>query len=207
MTIHVFVVDDEEIWVDGIRWLIGKEHDQDVVGSALTTEEMMSCVKAHLEVDVVLLDIMLGKDNGLDLIKPIRTGWPTAKIVMMTSVDSGQSVMDSLREGACDYVVKTDFDDLPDAVRAAVAGEEGMHRSAAGAIKRELARQSRVELTPHEKSFLTMVLQGRSTNQMTEAMGIEEGTLRNYVTHINRKLGTITRKQAAMKAHELGLLD
>ena len=211
MTTHVFIVDDDKNWMKGIRWFIEKENDLAIVGTAETKAETLSGLKAKLNVDVVLLDIVLGEDNGVELIRPIRLHWPNAKILMMTSVDAGKVVRECMETGANDYVVKTKPHAFPAAIRRVISGHDGMDPSAVAALKREFAKQAELarnpELSPSEKQLLLMVNQGQSTRQIAAKLGVSQGTLRNYISKINLKFGTTSREEAATLAMELGVLE
>ncbi len=210
MSIKVFVVDDDKDWIKGLRWFIEKKGDLVIVSSAHTRAELLSCLRANLNVDVVLLDIRLAGENGVDLIQPIRLSWPAVKIVMMTSVDEGKFVMECMQKGANDYVVKPEYDAIPPAIRFAMSHEYGLHQSAVAALKREFSAQAKIAcktlLTGSELRVLAMFHEGQSAQEIQATLGVTERTLRNYISKVNGKLGTASRDEAVMKAVELGLI-
>ncbi|MCD1257709.1 response regulator transcription factor [Paenibacillus athensensis] len=210
--IRVLLVEDDEDWIEGIRWMIEKADDLVFLGAARDRTAALQLIQL-LDVDVVLLDIMLDqRPDGISLISDMLELRPDAKLIMLSSMEDGAWVSEAFLWGAHNYIVKSsDYHDIPQAIRQAYRDDAGIHPSSARIVRSEFMRIHRERmnklLTAQEKRLLGLVAEGRSTAQILELLQIEEHSLANHITNINKKLGTKNRKEAAQFAQRKGLLD
>ncbi|CAM4193527.1 response regulator transcription factor [Paenibacillus tarimensis] len=211
MTIRVLLIEDDPDWVEGIKWIIGKTTDILLV-AAIPSPEVALQMIPHLEVDVILLDIMFNHTiDGLHAINELLEGNRERKIVMLSSLDDEKVIWDAYLFGAINYIVKsTDYQTIPQAIRDAHNGCAAIHASSAEAIRSQFKQlrqeQARKLLTPQERRILSYVHLGKTTAEICRILCVEEKTIDNHITNINRKLQVKNRRQAAQIALKKGLL-
>ncbi|UJF34220.1 response regulator transcription factor [Paenibacillus hexagrammi] len=210
--IRVLLVEDDPDWIEGIKWVIEKTEDIILLGSVSTKADAMHLMR-HVEVDVVLLDIMLhNKADGLDAIQDMLEMKPGIHVIMLSSMDDEQMVWESFVMGACNYIMKSSqYKDIPVAIREAHNNQAGIHASAAVIVRNQFQRIRKEKisrlLTNQERKILSYVYLGKKTAEIKDLLTIEEHTVENYITSINKKFKTNRRKDAALAAKKLGLLD
>jgi len=139
-----------------------------------------------------------------------------ARIIMLTSMDDKAFVVEAFRAGAVNYLVKSDFSTIPDAVRKAAADHSAIDASAARQMLVEFRRLKHLEreyevdkfkrqVTPSELQMLSMIHEGYSQSEIAEKEFLSLRTVKNHVSNILRKLGGKSSKDAAKKAKDMGL--
>jgi DNA-binding NarL/FixJ family response regulator len=203
VTIRVLVVDDQELVRDGIASLLGIQEGIEVIGVASNGREAIEQAQTHSP-DVVLLDVRMPEMDGVE-----AAAWltPNCKVVMLTTFDDEEYVVQALRAGAVGYLLK----DLPtrelaEAVRLAHAGVAQLHPSIAKGLAG--ARRPVVDdvLTARETEVLRVLATGATNKEIAQQLYLSEGTVKNHVSRILNRLGLRDRTQAAMHARDLGLL-
>lgn len=195
--IRVGVVDDHAVVRDGTAALLEREPDFDVVGVAESLESATSLVA--LKPDVLVVDIRLGQENGLDLLRrKSASGGPA--IVILTSFDYPQFVEAAFRLGAAGYVLKTDpFERLVDAIRQVAAG--GVAYSV-----RPLPAADR-PLSPREIEVVALVVEGRSNDEIAAGLAISVKTVESHLTRIFERVNVASRTELATRAVREGWLE
>jgi DNA-binding NarL/FixJ family response regulator len=203
MTIRVLVVDDQQLIRDGIASLLDIQDGIEVVGVAANGREAIEQANAH-KPDLVLLDVRMPEMDGVEAAARLA---PTCKVVMLTTFDDEEYVVQALRAGAIGYLLK----DLPtrelaEAVRLAYAGVAQLDPSVARGLA--AARRPAVDdvLTPRETDVLRLLATGATNKEIARQLYLSEGTVKNHVSRILTRLGLRDRVQAAMKARDLGML-
>lgn len=217
-TIRVLIVDDQSLFREGLRTLLDLRADIRVVGEAADGEEAVR-LAATLRPDVVLMDIRMPVLDGAAATRRLRERVPDARVIALTTFDDDEYVFESLRAGAVGYLLKdTPSENLAEAIRAAARGESFLQPSVAAKVVAEFARLSGHEpsnatpaalpepLSGRELEILRHLASGASNKEISAALFIAEGTVKNHVTNILGKLGVRDRTQAALKARELNLL-
>ncbi|UVI31488.1 response regulator [Paenibacillus spongiae] len=213
--IRVMIVEDDPDWRRGLKAYLNKEDDITVAAEADTPELALS-LASETKPDVILLDIMMADSpEGLRLAGelPAATG---ARIVMLTSMEDRSFVVEAFRAGAVNYIVKSDFADIPAAVREAAADRSAIDAAAAQHMLQEFRRLKAVEqeyeidkfkrlITPAEVQLLSMINEGYSQSQIAEKSFLSLRTVKNHVNNILRKLGGKSSKDAAKQAKDMGL--
>jgi len=209
MTLRIIIVDDHEVVRLGLRTLLDRHPDFTVVDEAATVKE--SVQKALLlRPDVVVMDIRLLGGSGIDACRKIVEQAPEVKVIMLTSYAEDEMLFDAIAAGACGYVLKQiGSDDLIRAVEAVGRGEALLDPALTQRVfarVREAARREHEEaftdLTDQEIRVLAQVAEGKTNREIAGALFLGEGTVRNYVSSILKKLNLTNRAEAAAYAVE-----
>ena len=220
--IRVLVADDQRLMRDGIASLLGIQEGIEVVGTASNGQEALEQALA-LQPDVVLMDIRMPVMDGVEATKLVRQQLPTSQVLMLTTFNDEEYIVEALRAGACGYLLKDiPAHDLASAIQAAHKGifqldptvASKMLASMAGTDNPTIAaREPGREQTPtaaglsaREVEVLRLIAQGATNREIAEHLVISEGTVKNHISNILGRLGLRDRTQAAIFARENGLL-
>ncbi|BBI34465.1 response regulator transcription factor [Cohnella abietis] len=202
--IKVLLVEDDPDWIKAMTAFLNHEEDMLVVGAAMQSDEAIRLAKT-LAFDVVLMDIQLtdGGMEGILTAVEIHEIHP-AKIIMLTSVNEESVIMQAFTAGAVNYIEKTRFKEIPQAIRSAYH-----HPSAMDALLKDYARLKREEqlkeLTPAEREVFELIEEGYTQPQMEQKLYKAESTLKNQVNKILKKLGVRSSKEAVERVRRKGL--
>jgi NarL family two-component system response regulator LiaR len=209
-SIRVLIAEDHAIVRKGIRALLANEPNIEVVGEARDGEE--ACAQAQsAQPDVILMDLMMPRMDGLEATRRIVNHLPGARILVLTSFAGDDQVFPAIKAGAHGYLLKDSRpDDLVKAIHQVHRGESSLHPSIARRLLRELSTPSeqgseRDELTEREVEVLRLVAQGQSNKEISGILTISEATVRTHVSNILAKLNLCSRTQAALYALREGL--
>ncbi len=213
--LRVLLVDDQQLMREGLRTLLEMEKDIAIVGEAA---DGAGAVQAFEECtpDVVLMDIRMPKMDGVEATRRIRGRWPDARILMLTTFDEDELVLEAVRVGARGYLLKDlSGAELAAAVRDVALGGAALQTGVARKVMDALARlaqpgpgatQHLVEpLSSRERAVLGLLARGLSNKEIAARLFLAEGTVKNHVSSILSRLGLRDRIQAALYAHEHGL--
>lgn len=209
MAITVLIADDHEVIRRGVEVLLESSHFR-VVASAATVAQLVRLARKH-KPDVLLLDVRLGDEDGLDTIRRVRSAATKTRIVVFSAFDNPTYVARAVAAGANDYLLKTaDRDTLLAALDNAVADgpptRTGMLRSVAASMtKRDVPGDANVPLTPRELQTLRLIAMGLSNREIADTMGISVETVKEHVQNMLRKTSLHDRTQAAVWALRNGL--
>jgi NarL family two-component system response regulator LiaR len=209
-SIRILVADDHAVVREGLRTLIGTEPGMEVVGEAADGVEAVRKARS-LQPDVILLDMMMPRKDGLEAINEIMRQDPGARILVLTSFSHDDKVFPAIKAGALGYLLKNASPQaLLQAIRDVDQGEPTMSPDIASKLMRELQRTSDLPpteepLTEREVDVLRLVAQGLTNQEIAEALTIGVGTVRTHVSNILAKLHLANRTQAALYALREGL--
>jgi DNA-binding NarL/FixJ family response regulator len=220
--IRVLVADDQRLMRDGITSLLGIQEGIEVVGAASNGQEAVEQALVSRP-DVVLMDIRMPVMNGVEATRQVRTQLPSCQVLVLTTFDDEEYIIDALRAGACGYLLKDiPAHDLASAIRAAHKGIYQLDPSVASKVLASLAGTSSAgldspetrseqtaatsELTAREVDVLRLIARGATNREIAEQLVITEGTVKNHISNILSRLGLRDRTQAAIYAREKGLL-
>lgn len=205
---RVLVVDDQRLIRDGIASLLGIQPGIEVVGTAADGEEAVEQA-LRLEPDVVLMDVRMPGVDGVEATAILRDRLPGAKVVMLTTFDDEEYVVQALRAGAGGYLLKDlPAADLAAAVRLAHAGVAQVDAAVAGRLADSLTRPRPVgvPLTDRETDVLRLLARGATNKEIATRLHVSEGTVKNHVSRILSRLGLRDRTRAAVYARDRGLI-
>lgn len=205
--IRVFLVEDDPVWRKGLVDYLNSQPDLIVIGEAGTKEAALDQF-TPADTDVVLMDINLTENNldGIETAIGLIQLHPECKIIMLTSLTDEQVIVESFSAGAVNYISKSSFKEIPDAIRAAHTKQSAIHPTAAAALRQEFLRMKNDEyqklLSPAEKDILRLIHQGQTQTQIEQSLHITKRTIKNHINRILKKMGVKTSKEAASKANQ-----
>ncbi|MGG1661201.1 response regulator [Brevibacillus sp. NRS-1366] len=216
--IRVVLVDDQTMIRQGLGYVIQMQPDMDVIGEASDGDEAIKLV-GSLTPDVVLMDVQMPNKSGIDATREIMLLHPSVKVLILTTFDNHNYVVDGIRAGAVGYMLKdADSQEMLDLIRRAYQGEALFHTvTAARALAEALQVQRTVpevknnppilldDLTDRELDVLQQIAYGYRNDQIAQNLFISEGTVKTHVHRILQKMGVEDRTQAVAKAlrHQL----
>ena len=208
MSIRVLIVDDHSVVRQGLQMFLAMDDEFEVVGEAENGEEALR-LACDLQPDVVLMDLLMPKMDGITAITAMRRDLPDVEIIALTSVLEDASVVGAIRAGAAGYLLKdTRADELCRAIKAAAAGQVQLSPQAADRLMREIKLPDSPEaLTERETEVLRLVGKGLSNKEIGRELNIGEKTVKTHVSNILSKLGVVSRTQAALHAVKVGLVS
>lgn len=215
-TLRIFLIDDHNLFRSGVKALLARQPDFEVVGEAADGLEGLKRAK-ELKPDVVLLDLNMPGISGLEAVQLLREEMPHTEVLMLTVSEDAEDLMDALRAGARGYLLKNiDTEFLIDAVRRAARGEavmspqmtsklvEGLH---GGARQGGQAVAGEHPISPREREILVCLARGASNKEIARDLDLAESTVKIHVQNILRKLNLTSRVQAAVYAVEHGIVE
>ena len=206
MTIRVFLLDDHELVREGLRAVLEREIDIDVVGEAGTAVEGMRRIAATRP-DVVLIDLMLPDGDGLDICRSLKETLPEAASLILTSYSNDDVLLSAIKAEAAGFMLKrTAGSELVRSIRVVANGGTLIDPELTGRLLERL-RAGRVDegnpsildtLSPQERRLLDHLAEGLTNRQIAEKMKLAEKTVKNYVSNLLRKLNMSSRTEAAV---------
>ena len=212
--IRVMIVDDHSIVRVGLKQVLDQSGEFEVVGQAADGEEAVR-VASDVSPDVVVMDVMMPKKDGVEACREIMESAPETRVVILTASTAEDAIVEAVAAGASGYLQKeTDREQLLSALRNVVLGDfrlpSEMVRRAFEAIRGGRAAEDAAAaagLTPRERDILVSFAQGMSYAQIAEARGIKPVTARNAIYGIQQKLKVGTMQGLVLWCVRNGLLD
>jgi DNA-binding NarL/FixJ family response regulator len=214
--VTVLIADDQRLVREGIASLLDIQEGINVVGTAVDGQEAIEKALT-LAPDVILMDVRMPIMDGISATTEIRRQLPACQILMLTTFDDEEYIVKSLQAGASGYLLKDiPAADLAQAIRLTHAGIYQLAPSVAGKLIGQLSAQTAKpkldgpliehDLTEREMDVLRLVATGATNREIAEKLCVSEGTVKNHVSNILGRLGLRDRLQAALYAHEHGLV-
>jgi DNA-binding NarL/FixJ family response regulator len=212
--IRIFVVDDHEIFRDGLRVLIDATDDMELVGEADSGADVLGKI-GDLHPDLILMDIHMPGENGIDVTRRIKEHFPDVIVLMLTMFDDDKSVFAAMRAGASGYVLKgIKHNEMLQTLRVAATGGAVFSPHIAGHIMQWFSQMQTVSseeadelanLSRREQDILALIAAGDDNPTIAEKLTLSPKTVRNYVSLVLKKLAASDRMDAAKKARQAGL--
>jgi NarL family two-component system response regulator LiaR len=208
--IRVLIADDHAVVRQGLRTFLDLQDDIEVVAEAADGEAALDAARRD-QPDVVLLDLVMPRLEGVATLRRLREIAPEARVIVLTSFGDDERLFAALRAGAAGYLLKdVEPAELVRGIRTAHAGQSPLSPAVAARVIDELAHghpRAADELTPRELEVLRLIARGRSNKVIALELGMAEKTVKTHVSHLLAKLGLADRTQAALYAVREGLTD
>jgi DNA-binding NarL/FixJ family response regulator len=202
--LKIMIVDDHYLVRVGLTSIISLEHDMTVCAEAPSGEQAVALFSARRP-DVTLMDVRLPGMSGIAAIEAIRTEYPDARIIALSTYISDEEVYAALKVGAMAYLVKSVArEELIQAIRKAAAGRRHVPADLAARLA---DRMSRASLSGRELDVLRLLVGGKRNREIASALDITEGTVKLHVSSILGKLGAVDRTEAVTVALQRGLIQ
>lgn len=189
--LRVVLVDDHHIVREGVRLLLGSHHDVLVVGEASSTDEALTLID-EASPDLMILDVSLGDEDALPLIRVFHDRRPGIKILILTMHRDPETVRQALANGCAGYLVKGAYSsELLSAIRAVAHGERYLHSSITSVVVDDFLERSSAtdEMTAREREVLSLIAGGQSVAAVGRVLGISTHTVRRHLANLRSKLG------------------
>lgn len=208
---RILIVDDHNLFREGLASIIQREEDIQVVGLAGSVQEAVSTV-GLVKPDIILMDFSLPDGTGADATRRILQEYPDCKIIFITMSDRNEDLLTAIRSGAVGYLMKNMAPSkLVAAIRSVHQGESALSRSMTLRLMKELSRSKEAEpsgdpvlgrLTPREKELFLELAVGKSNQEIAQHLHISENTVKYHVHSILDKLKLSDRKEVARFARD-----
>jgi DNA-binding NarL/FixJ family response regulator len=216
--IRLVLVDDQALFREGLRILLGQDDRLEIVAEAGNGVEAIDAAKLHSP-DIMLMDLRMPKLNGVEATRIIRQEMPHIRVIVLTTFEDDDEIYEALSAGASGYLLKASPSGrVIKAIELTVQGESFIEpsvtakllnhfsRLASHQIKRAAPQPLAEPLSGRELDVLGQLASGRSNKEIASELGIAEGTVKNHMSNVIGKLGALDRTQAALRARELGLI-
>ena len=214
-TIRLLICDDQAIVCEGLRAILEPVLNIEVIGVANNGVDALELTR-RLQPDVVLMDLKMPRMNGIQATRAIREQFPDVRVLVLTTYDEDEWVIDAIRYGAVGYLLKdTPQEDLLKAIVETMKGWSHIDPQVAGKILQRVAHQPAQvlpdqrqieQLSIREREVLRLLATGLSNTEIAQTLYLSDGTIKNYMSVIFSKLGVADRTQAAILAIRAGLV-
>jgi NarL family two-component system response regulator LiaR len=209
--IRVLIADDHAVVRQGLRAFLELQDEIEVVGEAEDGEDAVAAVE-RLRPDVVLIDLVMPRLDGIEAIRRIRERRPGSRVIVLTSFVDDDKLFPAVRAGAAGYLLKdVQPAELVEAIRTVERGDALLHPAVTAKVMEEIASGhgdsgAADALTPREREVLGLIAHGMANKLIARELGVSERTVKTHVSNILTKLGVSDRTQAALYAVREGLV-
>lgn len=210
--IRIAIADDHPMVINGLKEMLSDQTDITVQATYLNGEKLMQGFEENCP-DVLLLDIRMPGESGVELVPNILKLYPTIRILILTNFDNTLYVHTLMNAGAQGYLLKnTDKNTLVQAIKHIYAGNQFLNKEIQGkldqyrkGLKRNAA--SKVVLTPREKDIIRLIAKEHSNQEIADILNLSLRTVENYRLNLNLKLEAKNTAGLLLKAIELGIIS
>lgn len=207
--LRILIVDDQTLMRDGLKTILDLEEDLEVVGTASNGKEAYELV-GKLAPDVILMDIRMPVLNGVEAAKIIKAKFNDVAIIMLTTFDTDDLIIEALECGADGYLLKDiDADRLIQSIKEAANGDMLLPAKVAAKLVNKVLKTKNeneentvdfdaFKITEREKEICMLLCEGYSNKQICDKLFLTLGTVKNYITNIYSKLGVTNRTAAIL---------
>lgn len=201
--INVMLIDDHNIVRMGLRMAFQLTPDITVLAEAESQKQALFRLKTE-KPDIILLDIRMPDSTGIDLLKLLRTEYPSIKVIMLTMSDTEEDIYQAFHLGASGYIMKSaQPDTIIEAVRTVQSGKTVFPKNILQQIEQ---REHQQGLSSRQLEVLTLMAKGLSNKEISDTTRLSEKTIRFYNTIIFEKLGATNRTEAVKTALQRGII-
>lgn len=207
--INVVIADDQTLMRDGLKTILELEENINVVATTSDGLETIDlCEKFNI--DIILMDVRMPRLNGVEATKVIKEKYPNIKILILTTFDDDEYIIDGLSNGATGYMLKDiEAEDLISAINNVYLGKYILPSNIALKLVKKLSQHKEVKIknntifTERELEVAKMISEGFNNKQIASSLFISEGTVKNNVSNIYSKIGISDRTGAALYLKEI----
>ena len=209
--IKVMLVDDEQLIRSGLKIMLETYPDIEVIHQAENGREAFECCKIEVP-DVVLMDIRMPVSTGIEGTKLIKEAYPEVKIVMVTTFQDTEYIVEAMQYGASGYLLKdSSYEAIYDGIKVALSGKVVMDATVSEKLvmqpkapenTEKKADISSLGLTEREIELIRLVSQGLNNKEISESLFLSEGTVKNNISTILSKLALRDRTQLVIFAYD-----
>lgn len=201
--INVLIVDDHRMVLEGLRLVITREPDMAVVAAASTVTEAIAAYRRERP-DVMVLDLQLGQESGVEVIRTVRGEFPDARIVVVTMYHGHENIYRAMQAGATTYLVKNSLaDDLICTIREVHAGRRPISADVEAGLRERAALPA---LTAREVQVLELIARGHRNKKVAAALAISEETVGVHVKNLLAKMHVSDRVAAVHLGVRRGII-
>ncbi|MEK3907137.1 response regulator transcription factor [Oceanobacillus sp. FSL W7-1309] len=203
--IRILLAEDQVMVRQGLKMMIETDEEIRVTGEASNGKEAIQLCEQQ-SFDVVILDIRMPVMDGIEAARIIQSRWPKSRILILTTFDNNQYVMDALKIGVSGYILKNaDTNSLIRSIRSALQGGLAVEDQVAAKVmplllNKQVEKTVDPSLTPRERAILTCIGEGLNNSEIAERLGLSVGTVKNNTSQILNKLELRDRTQLAIYA-------
>jgi DNA-binding NarL/FixJ family response regulator len=202
--IRVLTVDDHALLRNGIAGLVNAEPDMKMIAEAATGVEAVNQFRQHRP-DITLMDLQMPDMSGIEAIIGIRSDFPEARIIVLTTYSGDVQVVRALRAGARGFLLKGRVNrELLDAIRAVHAGQKRIPPEIAAQLADHAGEE---DLSPRELEVLGLIARGNANKEIAARLAITEETVKSHITKILAKLSANDRTHAVTIGLKRGIID
>jgi len=216
--IRILIAEDQTLMREGLKTILELDDGEppfEIIGEAADGDEAVRQAK-RLSPDIVLMDIQMPRQNGVQATAAITTALPATRVVILTTFDNDEYVFEAIKAGAMGYLLKdTPATELAATIRRVQQGESFIQPKVATKLLMEFGRRGTItqgaadeeeDLSQRELDVLKLLAQGASNREIANRLVLAEGTIKNHVSNILIKLHAANRTQAANLARERGFI-
>lgn len=209
--IKILFADDHEMVRIGVSAYLSSQPDMEIIAEADDGEEAVE-IALSLKPDIILMDLVMEKMDGIEATRLIINQWPEAKIIIVTSFIDDEKVYPALEAGAMSYLLKTSkASTIAEAIRSTFTGQSILAPEVTGKIRQKMLNKDTVslyeQLTDREMEILLLITKGYSNQEIANELFIALKTVKVHVSNILGKLQVQDRTQAVIYAFKHGLVE
>lgn len=212
--VRVVIADDHDLARAGLRSMLARERDVEIVGEAVNGQEAVSLCR-RLQPDLLLTDVRMPELDGLAVTRAIKERQPQISVIIVTMHEDPEYLFEALKAGAAGYLLKgASHREIVTAVRQVARGEMLLQPELTTRLLHRLAGEAKVqaeapraELTAREREVLQLLATGQTNREIARQLVVSPGTVKTHIEHIIRKLDVSDRTQAAVRGIQLGLVS
>jgi DNA-binding NarL/FixJ family response regulator len=208
--VRVLIVDDHPVVRQGLSSLLAGHPDIEVVGEAEDGAQVLPLIPV-LKPDIILLDIMLKEQSGIDAARRVRAAYPKVKIIILTTYGEEEYVHEALRVGVDGFLLKSiSHETLPDSIRAVMAGEKLLSPPLVSTVVTNYSKLAQEQakreagLSVDDLQILNALAEGASSKDLAEQLFLSEATIKRRIQEILDKMNVMNRVQAIAEAVRRG---
>ena len=197
---RVLVIDDDRLVTESLKTILETEPGLLVPATGHSAQEAVALYQ-RFEPDVLLMDIRMGAETGIEAAKKIFARYPQAAILLLTTFSDDEYIREALEIGVKGYLIKQNLADIIPAIKAVASGQSVFGNEIAGKLSTILSQHKKtptISLTEREEAILLQVAAGKNNKEIAAELFLSEGTVRNYISQLLDKLAVRDRTQLAI---------